>query len=110
MNNQPEDLQQPKHYQLDAIWYEVLNCLFQCSDIHRKLCKDYGDLLSFDETGACVRLRLFAASWLMRLNKQHLEKVLTSSFRLAYKRAKHKAQQEEKARTWRIEQEERLKN
>lgn len=79
-----ERVQQPNCYQLEVIWSEVLDCFQQCSDTHSKLFRKYGELLIFDETGAYVRLSLFANSWLMRLNQQHLEKVVTSAFRSAY--------------------------
>lgn len=123
MNNQPEELQQPNDYQLGAIWREVLRYV-QRSGIHGKLFREYGDLITFNKTGACVRLRLFADSWLMRLNQQHLEKLLasaflsadkqpkvvTSAFLLAEERAKFQAKVEENFKKWKIEEEKPLKN
>jgi hypothetical protein len=97
-----EEPNQPKLYQLDAIWREVLGDFSQYSDIQTKLFRDYGELLAFDEMSACVRLRLFANSWLMRLNKQVMEKVLKDNFRLAKRLAIFQMEQDERQSIARI--------
>ena len=92
----------PKLYQLDAIWREVLGDFSQYSDIQTKLFRDYGELLAFDEMSACVRLSLFANSWLMKVNKQVLEKVLKENFRSLEIIAKFKAKQDQRQNIERI--------
>jgi|GEM_PF-5266890 len=124
MNNQLSQNNQFQGYQLDAIWQQVLSCVFWCPGYYQKLFREYGDLITFDRTVACVRLRLFADSWLMRLNQQQLEKVITRAFRLADERPKaltssfllideratFQAKLENYFQKWRVEEEKRLKN
>ncbi|HEY9875685.1 MAG TPA: GIY-YIG nuclease family protein [Candidatus Obscuribacterales bacterium] len=77
MNNQPSEYGQPKGYQLDEIWQKVLR---HCHGFYQVLLRDYGKLLTFEETRACIRLCLFTGSWKLRLNKSFLTYSVTNAF------------------------------
>jgi hypothetical protein len=124
MNNQLSQDNQFQGYQLNAVWQEVISCVFGCPDYYQKLFREYGDLITFDRTVACVRLRLFADLRLMRFNQQKLEKVITRAFRLADERPKvltsaflstderanFQAELEKDFQQWRVSEKKRLTN
>lgn len=84
MNKQPEDFQQSKGHQLDEIWQQVLSWVSLSESFYEFLLKEYADLRTFDETSACIRLRLFTGSRLVRLNKRSLKNSVTQACTLAF--------------------------
>ena len=84
MTEQQEDLHQPKYYQLDEIWQKVLGWVSLSESFYEVLLREYADLRTFDETNACICLRLFTGSRRVRVHKGHLENSVIQAFRLAF--------------------------
>lgn len=85
--NKQEDSAQPKCYQLDEIWQQVLRWVSFRESFYEVLLREYADLRTFNETSACICLRLFTESRRVRLHKRHLENSVTQAFRLSFQQA-----------------------